>query len=703
MPLPLYATDELLEEFFTNGITVDLRAPEYADGVLTTTSGGVITTADMRVQAQHIRYTRKVIDNVAQCSLIAEGNLLVEFGDYLFVGERLEYDFQNKSGIIYDGRTAVEPWFFGGERIILQSDGRYHIDQGFLTTTESRHADWQISADLLQLTPDRDFVARQLKVQFLDRTIFWFPVIKGNLDTLLDGPIRYSMRWDKQGPRAGMVYQLLAWNRWKAFLRLDYRLTRGPGGGLETHYRSEDRLSTFETINYFARDSSLENPHEKVRYRFQGNYHKTTADKKVSVDITYDKLSDKYMATDYKDRSLDMEFPGITQLQVRHQEDSWISNFVTTFRINRFQTMKQELPRFDVSFRPMEIGRTGVISDNYASASYLEAKYAHQPGCADNNRSTRLEYTHRLYRPLNAGALKLMPQAGCVLIYYGNVPRENHRWLTLGVVNFEANMPFFRLYKQSKHVITPYVSYEGYTYPTSPPPDHFIFDITDGWYRFNMVTFGMRQYWYYKGFEGLMERSLSVDLYAHNFINTPTVERAIPKVYADITAYSSPRMRYTINTAWNCVHSLIDYCNVRAEWTYNSHFAAAVEFRHRSKYDWRKADHTNFILDSFRSQASLLHSPLSDRRDTLLLHIFCRLDPQWALEYRSRHGWNRKVQPYYTEFDVDLIGTLRSSWHIKLSYQHRENDHHRFAVNLQLAGGKPDQWKSEHAVPKLSF
>jgi hypothetical protein len=110
---------------------------------------------------------------------------------------------------------------------------------------------------------------------------------------------------------------------------------------------------------------------------------------------------------------------------------------------------------------------------------------------------------------------------------------------------------------------------------------------------------------------------------------------------------------------------------------------------------------TSFSIPSAHRQAS--STPLSDRRDTLLLHIFCRLDPQWALEYRSRHGWNRKVQPYYTEFDVDLIGTLRSSWHIKLSYQHRENDHHRFAVNLQLAGGKPDQWKSEHAVPKLSF
>src|SRR5438105_3748933 len=88
-----------MEEFFAKGITVDLREPEYCDGVLKTEKGGVVQGPDMRLQARKIVYTRKIVDGKPLLTVEAEEDLMVEFGKYLFVGSRLEYDFQNHQGI----------------------------------------------------------------------------------------------------------------------------------------------------------------------------------------------------------------------------------------------------------------------------------------------------------------------------------------------------------------------------------------------------------------------------------------------------------------------------------------------------------------------------------------------------------------------------------------------------------------------------
>ena len=96
---PILADEEKKDDFFAKGITVDLREPEYSEGILKTDEGGIITGPDMRIQARHIIYTRKIIDGKPVFTIEASGDLFIEFGEYAFVGARLEYDFQEKRGL----------------------------------------------------------------------------------------------------------------------------------------------------------------------------------------------------------------------------------------------------------------------------------------------------------------------------------------------------------------------------------------------------------------------------------------------------------------------------------------------------------------------------------------------------------------------------------------------------------------------------
>lgn len=713
---------EALPSLFSQDLKVDLRNPSFSDGVLSTECGGVLSGPDIRIQAERIFYTKKTIDGEELNEVIAEGCLLLELGEYVFTGDRLEYDFNSKTGVIFNGRTMVEPWFFGGEYVYLQAGSCYHLFNAFATTSPGETPDWSISAEEATLSNATFLTAKNVKFSLFQLPVFWVPSLNTDLDTIFDSPIRYSVKWgSRQGHRFGMVYELFSWNRWKTFLRLDYRIKRGLGGGFETYYSSPDRRTTLETINYVARDSSIIHPGQRFRYRFQGIGNSLLMDDKISVHLSYDKISDIDMPTDYNDRGLELDTAGRTELLVRRGEEGWISNFITRVRINNFQTLKQELPTFETNLRPFTLWNSGIISENMFKVSYLDFVYGNNQLFHHDYRSSRIELAPLLYRHFKLGHINVTPEMGGIAIAYGNSPGSSSKYLALGKFGCNLNIDIWRHYDQFKHVITPFIQYDYYTSPTVSPnsryifdPEegrsrlemmhgsHYIFDIEDGWARLDMMQFGVEQSLYRKQENGLISRPLYAILYANAFFDTHTFPQAIPKVYADVVFNSFSFLQHTLSTAWNFNQNLLDYYNVRCEWTVNEDIAIAAEYRHRSAFDWRKADRTNFILDSFRTVQELRRSQVSDRRDTLLFHIFWRFHPCWAFQFESRHGWNREKQPNYNEFEIDLLGTLPSALNFKLSYQHREDDD-RLSVYMTIGMKRPEFGPPGNIIPFLGF
>lgn len=693
------ADHSISSDLIGDGLRVDLRNPIWENSILSTCEGGVIEGRDIRIQAKKITYTKKTAEEKPLHSIEAEEDLILEFGDYIFIGSSLTYNFITQEGVLYQGRSAVEPWFFGGERVFLHSDNSITLYNGYVTTSENIQADWKIITEEASLLDRHLLSGKNVTFRFLQFPIFWLPKFKVDLDTIFDSPLRYSFKWGgRQGSRASMIYEFFSWNRFKAFLRVDYRLKRGLGGGLETYYLSDDHKESFETINYWAKDNSVINTHEKHRYRFQGLYSNLFWNDTVSLDMSWDKLSDKDMATDYNDRGLELDTAGKTQALIRKQEEFWIGSLFTCLRVNSFQTLKQELPTLETSLKPYALGNSGIIGSSYFSASYLDFTYAHNLQHVHDYNSPRVEFDQTFYRPFHYNWLQITPQAAFLGIYYGNSPKKRERWLALGNFKLEANTYLHRYFGNWKHVLQPYLCYQYITFPTAGPKQHYIFDINDGWYRLDMLRFGTVQEFYLKGCQNFLMRPVRAELYANAFFDTPSIGVTIPKVYADVSYNSFSTLRHCFQAAYDCQHTLVDHFNFRTEWTFSQDLAIAAEYRHRSAHDWRKADHTNFILESFRSDNQLFHSQLSDRRDTLLMHLFCRFHPNWALEFEARHGWNRKREPSYNEFEIDFLGTLRSAWNVKISYQRKEEED-RIAFYFSIGIKKPNWKKCRDFVP----
>ena len=116
--------------------TINLKDPEYQGGVISTHQGGVISSPELRIQARHIVYINKVEKGKQIHQVVAEGDLMLESGGRTYVGKRLEYDFITKTGIVYEGVTAIDLWFLGAFTLTPKETSRLLIE-AYETLAES--------------------------------------------------------------------------------------------------------------------------------------------------------------------------------------------------------------------------------------------------------------------------------------------------------------------------------------------------------------------------------------------------------------------------------------------------------------------------------------------------------------------------------------------------------------------------------------
>lgn len=692
------APEPKLEDFIEQGIHVDLKDPEFSGNALKTTQGGVIHGTNLRIQATSITYMR----TPEGAKVIAEGNLLIQFYNYAFTGERLEFDIAANTGVIDEGKCSIEPWFLGGKTLQLEKDGSFTLFDGFITTSQTDCHEWEIAAEMAKLQCNKYLTAENVKFKIVRVPILWIPKFKINLDYIFDSPIKYTLRFGGQdGTRLGLAYEIFSWNRLKTYLRVDWRMKRGLGGGLETYWASKDKRHTFQSINYIAQDDSISNPHEKIRYRFKGLYLGELSDDKTSIKLSYDKLSDKDMAEDYYDESFKIDEPGRTEFYIHHQEVNWVSNFFSRIQINNFQSLKQELPTFSTAFRPFNFFDTDILSNYSFKLSYLDYDYANNLKNVSDYHSTRFELNQQIYRPMPLWMGTLTPSAALKVIYYGDSPSGTPKELVLGAFGLNWNTQIWKRMGDFKHVVMPYVDYTYITFPTTDPARHYIFDIDDGWYRLNTLKFGFSNALYYKNPECCVKKALDLDVYTYAFFNTKTLPDPIPKLYLQATSRLFENVNHFYTFVWNMQKRQLDSFDFRVEWTISSRLAFAAEWRTRGPAFWRKVDKENFILESFRPFEELIHSSLSDKRDTLLYHIYYRFSENFALELQSRTGWNRRHEPSYTEYQVDLHTFLGSFWKLKISYQHHEDDK-RIAFYFKLSADRPSELTCR-PLPHIEF
>lgn len=671
------------EEINNSELIINLRNPVYKNGILFTHEGGVIKNSDIRIQANTIQYIKRKEGEKEVHKIEAEGDLMVRYKNRVFVGEELEYDFISKTGNIYFGKTYASPWYMGGGKIELRSDGSYEVYNVSVTTCENADSSWDIRAESLKVSDKSMLDAKKVRFRLFKFLKLWIPSFKMNLKKFFTSPIlKYKFNWDKgAGPRASFRYQAFSYSEFACFLRLDYRLSKGFGGAIETEYYPSHKRTTMETKNYLASDILPTDPKKRRRYRIQGAYHTISPSGTTKVDLTWDKYSDINMPGDFKSDDFEINTEKKTELFITHFQKDLISFVHARPRVNTFNSLKQDIPTFYSTIRPIYIPYVGIISNNWVNTSYLDYAYSNKlsPSLPDFY-AWRLQTFNEIYRPFFLGPINFTPLVGVTGIFYSRSPNNTHSE-ALGTIFYSAllNTQIYRYFSNHKHLIEPYIYYYAISNPTSRTDDHYIFSLEDGYHRLNQLKFGLKNF-LFSTKRHIGKASFDSDLYANFFIDDLCPK--IPKIYLNLN-WNLPSVYFLTSFAWNIHRQTLDYSNLRFGWTISRDLAFSCEFRYRSRYDYRKANHNNFIVDVARSETSILDSPLSDRRNTFLTKAFIRFNPYWYSEIESHTGWNRKNETFYNEYKIDLYTVLSTNWKARVSYQHTQTDD-RFTWDIFL-------------------
>ncbi|MBF8263905.1 MAG: hypothetical protein HW387_1570 [Parachlamydiales bacterium] len=659
-------------------VTVDLRNPTYKDGVLFTEQGGVIHSKDLRIQARSIQYFRRTEDGVPVHRIEAEGDLMIQYQGRVYVGSEMCYDFIKKSGTVFDAKTFSSLWYVGGDQIQLNPDGSFRAQNAFFTTCENIDSAWDLHAGRINVFKNDLIEAKKVRFRLFKIPTFWLPSFKINLRKFKEPIFRYTFSWDKGKPRASIRYQFYSWRDWALYGRLDYRLKTGFGGAFETEYFPPGQGVTFVTKSYLGSDR-LENALDKQRrYRLQGALQAESKSQKTHTTLTWDKYSDVRMPNDFKSDDFEVNTAKRTQFYVHHKEKSGITSLKVRPRINTFESIKQDLPTFFFSARPQTIGKSGVMYNMWAKASYLDFVYSDQlVSSLPSMCSSRIELRPVLFRPFHCGPINITPRIGAVGIFYGSSEDHQSKGLAALIYGGSAMAEARKEYKTLRHTIQPYVNYYGLSNPTVSPDHHYIFGIQDGYHRLNQLQAGLRQCLFSKE---RPEPFFVADLYSNAFLAEKKIPPSLPRLYL-LLSWNYPSVELSFHNCWNFRHQVLDFSNSRLRLTVNENAAFTLDLRYRSRYDWRKSDHEGFILDVTRSESELLDSPLSDRRLTVLTSAFFRLTPFWECRLQSHHGFMREKQGsnpardhLYNEFKIDLFTWLSTNWKLRLSYSHTIKD-----------------------------
>jgi hypothetical protein len=665
----------VLSAFAEESIFVDLRNAKYRDGTLETCEGGVIKGEDIRIQAKCIHYTRK-----GKCHRIqADGDLLIQYKGRVFVGRQLEYDFQEKTGVIYDGKSSLGAWFVGADEIRLNADGSYEAKQAFITTSENQNSSWDLLAGSIKVIKGEMVETKRVRFRLFQVPVFWLPSFKINMMKFHEPVFDYAVKWDSgMGPRFSARYQFYSWKDFAMFGRLEYRWGVGWGGAFETEYLPSEYKTRFVTRSYLATDRLEPAPNPKLRYRVQGDFHHTSEDDRTEAVVTWDKYSDVRMQSDFTGDDFEIQTAKKTLGFLSHKGDNYVTSLKLRPRANPFESIKQDLPTLFFAHHRKYF--TTMVKASYLDFAYSNHLFESLP----SYHAPRVELREKIYRPFYLGPVTFTPIIGGEGIFYGNSPESEPKWLGLLAYGATLNARAIGQYGEAKHQIEPYAEYIGLTKPTVTPDDHYIFSIADGYDKLNQIRGGVRNLYFQKPGS---EATFLADLYVNSFFADFAIPQFIPYGYLDLS-WRFPRLHLDWYNSWNFRETTLQYSNLRLLCTINDDAAFTFEARYRSRFDWRKADHDNFILDVSRSQSELLLSPLSDRRITLLSSFFFRLTPFWECRIQSHHGFFRTNQPPYNEIKLDLATWITSAMKLKLTYKYTDytqpNFPHHFGLNIEL-------------------
>jgi LPS-assembly protein len=262
--------------------------------------------------SQGVLMADSVILNRKTNEAFAEGNVMVVSENDLLEGDKVKFDIETKTGVVYEGNMFLEKnhFYLKGSKIEKKGVATYRIEGAVATTCDGDSPDWRLMGRELNVTIDGYGTLKQGKFFVKDVPIFYIPYLLFPAKTtrqsgFLLPQLSYSERkfgWDMEIP-----FYLAISESTDATFYQRYMEKRGFKEGAEFRYiLSNNSFGTFYgdflddtgRLNETAGGISRNWQSDQKRWSFYWN-HETLFDPSFYFRTDITKVSDNWYFKDF--------------------------------------------------------------------------------------------------------------------------------------------------------------------------------------------------------------------------------------------------------------------------------------------------------------------------------------------------------------------------------------------------------------------
>ena len=429
----------------------------------------------------------------------AEGNVRLFQDGYEYYGETATYNFETKKGNVITAGVNADPWYGKGKMVEKAGDAEYSIVEGYFTSCDLEKPHYRVGAKKVTIYLDEKIVARNCMMYVGNIPVLYIPFYVHPLNdkrpsvTVVPG---YDKEW---GGFALTKWRYDLNEYMKGYMHLDYREKKDLASGTDLKYDTkvlgDGILQTYymnERTIYAKRIWDKHDPPttEKERYKVQLR-HKWNVDPDTSVRTEFHKFSDSTMLKDYFYRDYEEDESPPTYVSALRQRPFYSAEFRVDKRANRYETIVERLPEFDLDIGKNKLLKTNFYYTSDNSVSNLDKKFGNDASedldAARFDTYNEISYLADIYDILSVYPYVATRQTYFSKDAYGD-PDQIRGVLYAGVdtsarfyrtFDFETNL-FGLDINGLRHVINPVVKYYYNHHPTMLPEKLMQFDSLDG-------------------------------------------------------------------------------------------------------------------------------------------------------------------------------------------------------------------------------
>jgi LPS-assembly protein len=411
---------------------------------------------------------------------LAEGNARLEDGKGVITGEKIVYDFANKTGVIYNADFRANPYFGKAKKIEKVSDKEFVAKGGYFTTCNFSHPHYRFAAKKINMFPGDKVQAEQNTLYLGAVPVIYFPRFNYSMkEPFMHVQVEPGTRKD-WGPYILSAWRYNLMDKLNAKFFLDYRNKLGWGEGFELNY-----FKTLVGKGDFKFYNTLETPpgqptgpplSDYHRY-FMRWRHKWDINERTNVTAEFFKITDQRLK---HDRAYPIDRSFLQDYFFReYEKDAQPLSYALFHHAFNYSSL-DVLLQINYNLPSLQLGESPFYFESINQLGTYNVKKVWNLDSSDNVTDTRLDTKNTFSYPTKISFIQFKPFVSSRQTFYDRAANGQSGIIrTIFYSGADMSTKFYRIFNVKnnflgldinglRHVITPSIAYL-YTHPPTIP------------------------------------------------------------------------------------------------------------------------------------------------------------------------------------------------------------------------------------------